>query len=78
MPSISKHERARGGYRPSTAPEVDLDWSVPTDAVTLMGRRLPRPDQSKYGRATTDPLGREGAGWHKGPSGLPVKDKGEK
>lgn len=77
MPSISAHQRIRGGYRPPTAPEVDRDWSVPTDAATLQGRRLPAPDQSRYGSATTDPLGREGPGWHRGPSGLPVKDKGE-
>lgn len=30
---------------------------------------------SRYGSATTDPLGREGPGWHKGGSGLPVLKK---
>lgn len=32
---------------------------------------LPVPDQSRYGAATTDPLGREGPGWRLGDDRLP-------
>ena len=32
--------------------------------------------QVPYGTATTDPMGREGKGWHVGDSKLPVPDKG--
>lgn len=37
----------------------------------------PRTSPDRYGRATTDPLGRDGPGWHKGRNGLPVKTKGD-
>lgn len=54
-------------------PEAAPDPARSADA--LRTRALPAPDQSRYGTATTDPLGRDGPGWHTGPSGLPVKDK---
>lgn len=41
------------------------DWTPPTSP--------PRPAPS-YGTATTDPLGRDGEGWHVGRSGLPTRD----
>lgn len=40
------------------------------------GLGRPIPDQSRYGTATTDPLGRDGPGWHLDKnSRLPVRDK---
>ena len=76
MPGISKERMAQGGRTPSgVSVDEDRDWSIPTDARTLMARPTPLPDQGRYGTATSDPLGREGPGWHIGPSGLPVKDK---
>jgi len=68
---------AGAGIRHGRPPALDheRDWSIPTDMETLQARLLPTPDQSRYGTATTDPLGREGPGWKKGANGLPVKVK---
>lgn len=61
MPEMSAGRRASGNYVPD-----------PNDERP----RLPVPDQSRYGSATTDPLGREGRGWKKGSHGLPQLRKG--
>lgn len=54
------------------------DWSTPKTAAQLRHRVLPRPDQSRYGTATTDPLGRDGPDWHTSKQhGLPVRTKGK-
>lgn len=74
MPRISKEACYQGGHAATpAAPDADRDWSVPCTAAELQARVLPYPDQSRYGTATTDPLGREGAGWHHGKNGLPVR-----
>lgn len=55
-----------------TEPTPDPARSV--EGMRGNGRRF--SDPSRYGAATTDPLGREGPGWHVGKqSGLPTKDK---
>lgn len=59
--------------QPSTAPRARERVSLPWDDWPP----LPAPDQSRYGTATTDPLGREGPGWHKGKNGLPTRTKGD-
>lgn len=57
----------------------DCDWSKGHyDAAWLQHRALRVPDQSRYGTATTDPLGRDEPGWHKGTHGLPVKTRAPK
>lgn len=48
---------------------------MPPEWQLLADRVLTPVDQNRYGHATTDPLGRDGPGWHKGKNGLPVKDK---
>ena len=80
MAYLSAAVRAQGGFATTVAAELDhdRDWSVPANMETLRSRPLSDgPDQSRYGCATTDPLGRDGDGWHIGPSGLPVRDKKE-
>lgn len=73
MPEMDNGRRAAGGWTAVGMPGLPLDeWS---DVERLQLRTLPGPDQSRYGTATTDPLGRDGPGWHKGKNGLPVKDK---
>ena len=67
-----RHTPAARAGRPEPAPDPALSFRA------LAKRQLPMRDQSRYGTATTDPLGRDGTGWHKGPSGLPVRDKGTK
>lgn len=64
MPELSAAARGAGGQTPrgDRAPLSDLQVR----------------NQSRYGTATTDPLGRDGPGWHKGDSGLPVINKGWK
>jgi hypothetical protein len=57
------HTPAKLAGRPETPPPAPLP---PTEAPTSSDR---------YGRATTDPLGREGPGWTKGRNGLPVKTR---
>ena len=81
MPYITPAQRAQGPYASGRQPDphhgepCDCDWSTPQyDAAWLMHRVLP-PRNRVYGTATTDPLGREGPGWHKAKNGLPVRDK---
>lgn len=69
MPEISPAQRMQGGFSPPRRRKVALLWDD--------WPPVPAPDQSKYGTATTDPLGREGPGWTKGKHGLPVRVKGE-
>ena len=55
MPGISKERMAQGAYAASqVTPDLERDWSIPTDAATLRGRVLATPDQTRYGRATDD------------------------
>lgn len=60
--------------------EEHMPWSPATSTDTTDDgwdftiTRVPPPE---YGTATTDPLGREGDGWHVGRSGLPTRDRGE-
>lgn len=76
MPRIAAEKCHQGGHAHAPArPDPTRDWSTPTSAAELRRRVLPYPDQNRYGTATTDPLGREGPGWHKGPSGLPTRSK---
>jgi len=82
MPYISPAQRAQGGFTslrprdPHDGGPCDCDWSVPRSAAWLAHRVMP-PRQRVYGTATTDPLGREGPGWHKGKNGLPVRGKSD-
>lgn len=64
-------------YDPHHGAPCDCDWDDPKNwnAKTLAHRVLPPPDQTRYGTATTDPLGRDAPGWRKGSGGLPVKVK---
>lgn len=56
MPYIPKEKRAAGAWVGEDAePRDDIDWSVPQPAELLKHRRLPVPDQSRYGTAKTDP-----------------------
>jgi hypothetical protein len=66
------------GHRCPTHEPVQPQPDPSMTARALRDRVLPMPDQSRYGRATTDPLGREGPGWTKGRNGLPVQTKGDK
>lgn len=78
MPQLSKEGRAQGGWAPEDVEvDHDRDWTKPTTTAELHARPpAPLPDQSRYGTATTDPLGRDGEGWHLDKnSRLPVKDK---
>lgn len=81
MPYITPAQRAQGPYASGRMPDphdggpCDCDWSVPVSAARLQHRVLPAPDQSRYGTATTDPLGRDGPGWRTGKNGLPVRNK---
>lgn len=85
MPYISPEKRAEGSRLWSGDPRdwphgdqpCDCDWTKPKTAAELRHRHLPEPDQSRYGTATSDPLGREGPGWQKGKNGLPVRIKGK-
>jgi len=61
MPEMTAGRRGSGPHRPREAGDRPA---------------LPVPDQSRYGAATTDPLGREGPGWRKGDNGLPILRKG--
>lgn len=67
MPEMTKGRRGSGPHglpRHGHIPELD-------DRPPLR-----MPDQSRYGTATTDPLGREGHGWVKSKAtGLPARDK---
>lgn len=65
-------ERLRAYYTRNArlpVPAMPLEWQL------LAERELPVPDQSRYGTATTDPLGRDGPGWHKDErTMLPVRN----
>ena len=55
MPEMTPAKRASGGWVGDLSePDEDTDWSVPTDLETLRRRRLPRPDQSRYGPNLSD------------------------
>lgn len=70
MPEMPNGRRGSGGWVDQTAIPLPPEWQI------LADREPAVPDQSRYGTATTDPLGRDGPGWHKNPkTGLPVKDK---
>lgn len=57
MPSLTKQQRAQGGFADDAEPWPDHDWSVPTDAATLRHRVLPTLDQrARYGHATDSPV----------------------
>jgi hypothetical protein len=71
MPEMTAGRRGSGGHRPAP---VDADVRLPWDDAPP----IPFPDQARYGTATTDPLGREGPGWHIGDNRLPTLDKGWK
>lgn len=70
MPGMTSGKRASGGWVDQTDLPLPPEWEL------LAARDIPLPDQSRYGTATTDPLGRDGPGWHKNPkTGLYVKEK---
>lgn len=80
MPYITAAQRAQGPFTalrdsPHAGNPCTCDWTTPTSAEHLQHRRLPYPDQSRYGKATTDPRGRYGPGWKQGAAGLPVRVK---
>lgn len=82
MPYMTAEKRAAGGHTPNTydphnGGPCTCDWSDPKTwtAANMAHRVLRGPDQSRYGTATTDPLGREGPGWKTGTHGLPVRVK---
>lgn len=70
MPEMTAGRRAAGPHKLPPAGTQRLQWDD--------WPALPTPDQSRYGTATTDPLGREGPGWHTGKTGLPTLRKGWK
>jgi hypothetical protein len=55
VPEIPKERRQQGGWaQPRVDVDEDRDWSIPGANVTeLAVRRLPTPDQSRYGPSGT-------------------------
>jgi hypothetical protein len=70
-PAASVSRVSAGGYR--CAEHMPPQPSRAPSCVTSPSTTRPAP---VYGSATTDPLGREGPGWHKGTqSALPTRDR---
>lgn len=83
VPELAWQGRAQGGWvaqphDPHAGAPCVCDWTTPKSAAELRHRPTPMPDQSRYGTATTDPLGRNAPEWTKGKHGLPVRIKGDK
>lgn len=75
---LRTERRYLDGWRCPLHPPTPPTPDPARTAVGLASRRLPKPDQSRYGTATADPLGRTGPGWTTGKHGLPVRVKGDK